>query len=173
MSRMLLAAAVVGSALIAATTEASVVLPDGVPTIFLERGPGTGSTPMSVAYHPLFNYYYASNGGNPNFAAWVYDAAGNRIQDLGALGIDARGWNYNPNTGLLEVVAYGTLGLWEAQVDVTVIAESTRGVTLPTILDAVLAQLTTRGRTVTATTTDPYQPPDYPAGLPAVTLTVE
>lgn len=117
MSRVLLAVAVVGSAMVVATTDASVVLPDGVPTIFLERGPGTGSTPMSVAYHPLFSYYYASNGGNPSFAAWVYDAAGNRIQDLGALGIDARGWNYNPNTGLLEVVAFGTGGLWEAQVD--------------------------------------------------------
>ncbi len=95
------------------------VLPVGNRTIFLERGPGTGSTPMAVAYHPNFDRYYASHGGNPSFAAWVYDATGARIQDLGALGIDARGWNYNPNTNKLEVNAFSsqTNGLWEAGVD--------------------------------------------------------
>ena len=117
MRNVLLAGAVVGATMLAASASAAVVLPNGTPTIFLERGPGSGSAPMSVAYHPGFGYYYASNGGNPSFAAWVYDSAGNRIQDLGALGIDARGWNYNPNTGFLEVVAYGSGGLMEAQVD--------------------------------------------------------
>ena len=95
------------------------VLPAGNRTIFLERGPGTGSTPMAVAYHPGFDRYYASNGGNATFAAWVYNSAGNRIQDLSALGIDARGWNYNPNTNKLEVNAFNSTanGLWEAGVD--------------------------------------------------------
>ena len=62
---------------------------------------------------------------------------------------------------------------WSATVGVTVVGESTRAVQLPGLLDAVMAQLAQHNLTVTATTTDPYQPPDYPAGLPAVTLTVE
>ncbi len=98
-------------------------LPNAVRTIFLERGPGSGSTPMAVAFHPGFNRYYASNGGNPGFSAWVYDSAGNRIQDLAALGIDARGWMYNPNTNKLEVSTFDPVspspdyGLMEALTD--------------------------------------------------------
>ena len=62
---------------------------------------------------------------------------------------------------------------WSATVDVTVVAENTRGEQLPILLDVVLAQLAQHHLKVTDTTTDPYQLPDTPAGLPAVTLTVE
>ena len=73
------------------------------------------------------------------------------------------------------VVAAGSAcgAYWTATVDVTVVGESTRGVGLPGLVDAVMAQLAAHRLKVTDTTTDPYQPPDYPAGLPAVTLTVE
>jgi hypothetical protein len=89
-------------------------------TIFLERGPGAGATPAAVAYHPAFEQYYASNAGSPSFAAWVYDRNGNRIQNLGALGIDARGWMYNPRDGKLLVNTFDSAfnGVREARVDV-------------------------------------------------------
>lgn len=73
------------------------VLPEGVRTIFLERGPALGISPMNVVYHPDFERYYASNGGDPEWSAWVYDIDGNRIQDLESIGVDVRSWNYNPN----------------------------------------------------------------------------
>ncbi|MEW6250911.1 MAG: hypothetical protein AB1716_09710 [Planctomycetota bacterium] len=86
---------------------ASPVLADtAVRTIFLERGAGAGSTPMNVAYHPGFQQYYGSNGGNPSYGAWVWDRNGNRLQDFAPINIDVRAWNYNPNTGNLEVVSY-------------------------------------------------------------------
>ena len=62
---------------------------------------------------------------------------------------------------------------WTATFTVTVLGENTRAEALPMYLDLVMAQLVGNGRTVTDTTTDPYQVPDTPAGIPAVTLTVE
>lgn len=99
------------------------VLPNGERTIFLERGPGAGSTPMNIAHHPGFDQYYGSNGGNPSFSAWVWDSDGTRIQDLAALGIDARSWAYHPGADRLQVVSFDARnggsgrGLIEAQTD--------------------------------------------------------
>jgi hypothetical protein len=104
-------------------------------TIFLERGPGSGSTPAGVAYHPTWERYYASNAGNAGFSAWVYDSDGNRIQDLAALGIDARGWNYNPSTDLLEVSAFNAAanGLHEAVLDGSGFLTGAANLLLPTL----------------------------------------
>ncbi len=88
------------------------VLPDGIRTIFLERGPALGISPMNVVYHPGFQRYYASNGGDPAWSAWVYDEFGNRIQTLESIGVDVRAWTFNPNivepTGSqgLEIVSF-------------------------------------------------------------------
>lgn len=81
-----------------------------VRTIFLPRGAGAGATPMSVAYHPGFDRYYASNGGNPGYAAFVWDGAGNPIQTQEPINVDVRAWNYNANTAQLEIVAFNAVG---------------------------------------------------------------
>ncbi len=92
-------------------------------TIFLPRGTGTFSSPMNVAYHPSFDQYYASTGGSPSFQASVYDNTGAIVNNIATINIDVRAWNYNPNTGLMEVVTYnanagGTgFGLIQAQLD--------------------------------------------------------
>lgn len=70
----------------------------------------------------------------------------------------------------------GTLGgcyQWEFTTEVLIVSESTVGVTLPGLADAVIDQLTTAGVTVTGSSDTVYQPPDVPAGVPAIEITVE
>jgi len=59
------------------------------------------------------------------------------------------------------------------EVDVTVVAENTRGPLLPILADIVMAQLADHGLHTTSTDATAYQPPSTPAGIPSVTLTVE
>jgi hypothetical protein len=102
---------------IASSTAMSQPLDDAVPTIFLPRVGGEGTTPMEVAYLPSFDRYYASNGGNPGFSAWTYDAAGNLVSGPTPAGADVRSMNYNPNTGFVEVVQFGSSELRVLTVD--------------------------------------------------------
>lgn len=70
----------------------------------------------------------------------------------------------------------GTLGgcyQWEFSTEIIIVSESTVGVTLPGLADAVIDQLTERGVQVTGSTDTVYQPPDSPAGVPAIEITVE
>ena len=62
---------------------------------------------------------------------------------------------------------------WDFTTEVIVVAESTVGLRLPMLADAVITQLTDRNRRVTGSTDTVYQPPDSPAGVPAIELTVE
>ncbi len=78
------------------------------PTIFLPADGGIAA--MTVAYHPGFKQYYGSGGGNPSNPGYVWDASGNLLQGGGygnPVGIDVRSWNWNPNTGKLEILPYG------------------------------------------------------------------
>lgn len=109
MRKLPLAMAAIGAVAYLASTVTAQVLPNGVPTIYLERGAGS-QTPMNIAYHPGFDYYYGSNGGNPGYPGWVWNSSGTRIQDLAAVNIDVRSWYYNPNTGQLEVLSYNAMG---------------------------------------------------------------
>ncbi len=70
----------------------------------------------------------------------------------------------------------GTLGgchKWDFTAEILVVAGNTVGQDLPGIADAVLSQLTDNGVRVTGSSDSVYQPPDTPAGIPAVELTVE
>lgn len=65
------------------------------------------SVPSSVAYHPGFNRYYASDTGSTGAPAFVFSAGGGvPLQVLQPLNIDPRAWNYNANTGQLEIVSF-------------------------------------------------------------------
>lgn len=93
-------------------------------TIFLDAGAHGFSVPSTVTHHPGFDRYYASDTGSPGFPAFVFGAGGGvALQVLPALNIDARAWNYNANTGLLEVCSYDAVsggagrGLIQAQID--------------------------------------------------------
>ncbi len=92
-------------------------LDNGDPTIFLPRDGGNGTTPMEVGYHPGFDRYYASNGGNPNFSVWTYDASGELVSGPTAAGADVRSINYNSNTGDIEVVQFSNNELRIASLD--------------------------------------------------------
>jgi len=65
---------------------------------------------MNVAYHPGFEQYYASNGGNPTFGAWVYNKDGGPPIQNTVANIDVRAWNYNPSEDQLEVCSYNAKG---------------------------------------------------------------
>ncbi|MPV85657.1 hypothetical protein [Ostreibacterium oceani] len=92
-------------------------------TIFLPQGPGSFGTPMNVTYHPGFDQYYASSGGFPSAQASVYDENGNIVNSIAPINIDVRSWNFNANSGLLEVVTFNAVsggtgrGLIESQLD--------------------------------------------------------
>lgn len=65
------------------------------------------SVPSSVAYHPGFDRYYASDTGSTDRPAFVFGPGGGvPLQIQQPLNIDARGWNYNANTGQLEIVTF-------------------------------------------------------------------
>ena len=67
-----------------------------------------GSLPgaqMAMAYDPIRDLYYGAQGGAPSFPGTVWDGNGNVVQTA-ALGADARAFNYNENTGNLELVTF-------------------------------------------------------------------
>ena len=97
----------------ATTASAVTILPNAFPTIHL-AGPAPQST---IAYHPGFDQYYASQTGYPQANAYVWDASGALLQTHGPLNIDARSWNYNPNTGNVEMIGYSPSGLWTMGLD--------------------------------------------------------
>lgn len=104
---------------LAGTIATAAPSPVATRTILLP-GPAAES---SVAYHPGFDQYYASDIGNPNLPAYVFDNTGALIQTQDPINIDVRAWNYNPSTDMLEVVTYNAVGggsgygLIEAQID--------------------------------------------------------
>lgn len=60
----------------------------------------------SIAYDPNVGLYYGSRAGSTSYTAAVWDNAGVLKQTVSPMGADARGWNYNPNTGNLELVTF-------------------------------------------------------------------
>lgn len=112
----------VGLAIFAAAAAAQIPA-NAARTIFLPQGPGSFSSPMNVAYHPGFGQYYASSGGSPSYQASIYNSSGTIVNSIEPINIDVRSWNYNPNTGQIEVVSFdavsggGGRGLIEAQLD--------------------------------------------------------
>jgi len=90
-------------------------------TIFLPNPPGSAES--SVAFHPGFNQYYTSGIGATSRTGYVYDSSGTLIHTEQPLNIDVRAINFNPNTGLLEVVTFDAVaggaarGLIEAELD--------------------------------------------------------
>src|SRR5688572_22845003 len=103
-----------------------VPLASAVRTIFLDAAGHAFSVPSTVAYHPGFDRYYTSDTGSSSRPGFVFGAAGGTpLQTHEPLGVDPRAWNFNPNTGQLEIVTYnavsgGTgLGLLAPGVDVT------------------------------------------------------
>jgi hypothetical protein len=89
------------------------ILPNAFPTITL-----TGNPPQStIAYHPGFDQYYASQTGYPTARAYVWNASGALLQTHYPLNIDARSWNYNPTTGNIEMIAYNPSGLFTMGLD--------------------------------------------------------
>lgn len=106
--------------------EGAVPLAVAVPTIFLDVSgvQSTISVPSTVTYHPGFDFYYASGTGSTNRPAFVFGSGGGAPTHVEEpLNIDARSWNFNANTGLLEVVTFNAAaggagrGLIEAQTD--------------------------------------------------------
>ena len=99
----------IGMLLIGATVANAQPLPAAQRTVLLPRIIA-GNTPMNVAFHPGFQQYYASDGGNSSYTAWVYDLGGAVVQTQQPVNIDVRAWNYNPATDLMEVVSFNALG---------------------------------------------------------------
>ncbi|HDZ20428.1 hypothetical protein LCGC14_0161890 [marine sediment metagenome] len=84
------------------------ILPNAVPTVVLN-----GAEPQStIAYHPGTDKYYASDTGYLLSRGYVWDAAGTLLQTYTPLNIDVRAWNYNANTGNVELIANNPGGLW-------------------------------------------------------------
>lgn len=116
----------IGSLVVALLTLSATVFAQpaavGTRTILIPRDSGS-SNPMNVVYHPGFDQYYASTGGSTSYPASVYDNTGTLIHTITPSNIDVRSWNYNPDTGALEVVTFdaiaggGARGLIEAAVD--------------------------------------------------------
>jgi hypothetical protein len=97
----------------AQTAPGVTILPNAFPTIHL-----VGNPPQStIAYHPGFDQYYASQTGYPTARAYVWNASGALLQTHFPLNIDARAWNYNPTTGNIEMIAYNPSGLFTMGLD--------------------------------------------------------
>lgn len=67
-------------------------------------GSGINQNTASIGYDPLLGLYYGSQAGNQAYTAVVWDQSGNPVQALSPMNIDARAWNFNANTGGIEVV---------------------------------------------------------------------
>lgn len=86
-----------------------------------------GAHRSSVAYHPGFDQYYSAGIGAPERPGYVHNSSGALIHTEDPVNIDVRSINFNPNTGLMEVVTFDALaggfagganrGLIEAQLD--------------------------------------------------------
>lgn len=109
MRKCLLSSLLALGVLTAGRAEALVILANAVPTFNL-AAPDRESTPMTVAYHPGFNQYYAGIGGNPSFRAYTYDAAGNLLDTQDPINVDIRGINYNGNSGNIEINTFNAVG---------------------------------------------------------------
>lgn len=100
---------------------AQMIPANAVRTVFLSIPGGTHRS--SVAYHPLFDQYYTAGIGNPGRPGYVHDSSGALLHTEVPLNIDVRSINFNPNTGLLEVVTFAAnsgspgYGLIEAELD--------------------------------------------------------
>jgi len=111
-----------------------------VRTIFLDAGSYSFDVPSSVAYQPTFDHYYASDTGTTTRPGFVFPGTGGAaLQVRMPLNIDPRGWNFNPNTGLLEVVSFNAVaggvgqGLIEARVDATGMLTGATSTLLPSM----------------------------------------
>ena len=94
---------------LAGATSAQAGIIDGVRTIFLDAPQQNWGQPMNVAYDPNFGQYYSGGGGFTENSGFVYDSAGNLIQDSSVV-VDLRAFYHNPNTGLLEAVTFDARG---------------------------------------------------------------
>ncbi len=99
---------------------APTVLGTGIFTIDLDRGsvPGTTETPTGIAYHPVLNQYYGSNGGSTDYAGFTWGSAGGAALNVQTpIGVDARAVYHNPNDpndpddDQIEIVANSGPGL--------------------------------------------------------------
>jgi hypothetical protein len=79
-------------------------------TIFLDAGMHSFSVPSPVAYHPGFDHYYASDTGSTAVPGFVFPGTGGApLQTQTPLNIDPRAWNFNANTGQLEIVTFNAV----------------------------------------------------------------
>jgi|GEM_PF-4767414 len=60
----------------------------------------------SIGFDPNLQLYYGSRAGSSSYPAAVWTADGTLQQLLQPMGIDARAWNYNANTGDIELVTF-------------------------------------------------------------------
>ncbi|WP_431474003.1 PEP-CTERM sorting domain-containing protein [Marinobacter sp. KM021] len=67
---------------------------------------GVEPNTASIAYDPTLGLYYGSRAGSSSYSAAVWDDTGALQQTLSPLNADARGWNYNSNSGQLELVTF-------------------------------------------------------------------
>jgi hypothetical protein len=87
------------------------LLATGTRTIFLDASAHSFSVPSTVTYHPGFDRYYTSDTGNPTYPAFVFPSTGGvPEQTLAPMNVDPRAWNFNLNTGALEIVTYNAVG---------------------------------------------------------------
>lgn len=89
---------------------AQAILADAEPTINLPREGNGQSNPMAVAYHPGQNRYYGGDGGRNDYPGFTWDAAGNLLDVQAPINMDVRAYNFNPNTGNIEVVTFSAVG---------------------------------------------------------------
>ncbi len=80
-------------------------LHNGVRTVFLQSSGADWGAPMNVAWDPSRSLYYTGGGGYSSNTATVNDTSGSVLSGIPVPG-DLRAWNYNPNTGNLEMVTY-------------------------------------------------------------------
>ncbi len=100
--------ALLGAVSIATAAGAQVtVLPNGIPTIDLDRGtvPFTQQTPSGITYHPVEKQYYGVNGGSSDYDGFTWGTSGGAALQQVPIEVDARAVYYNPNTTKIEVVA--------------------------------------------------------------------
>jgi len=81
-------------------------LTTGVESITLSMSSVAGSTPMNIAWHPVFQQYYGGRGGNSGYGGRVWSASGSVVQTLEPINTDLRSFFYNSNTGNLENITY-------------------------------------------------------------------
>jgi hypothetical protein len=80
------------------------------PTVTLSMSSVAGSTPMNIAWHPVYGQYYGGRGGNSSYGGIVWSTSGAVLQNLAPINTDLRSFFYNLNTGNLENVTYAAYG---------------------------------------------------------------